>query len=117
MQRHERLTHELLASACDAPEVAAAVGEVAERGAPTISELDATLCRVHDVMHTAFQPSCALECRCKDVRGIQRSARPGQDERHAALVDQHAVGFVDDAELESREQRGRAACETIEPAT
>src|SRR6185503_11066735 len=115
-ERRERLAHELLASAPYAPEIAAAAREIAERGASRIRELDAPLCRCHEIVLAGIQVPRELECRSKDLRGIQRSTGTGQDERHAALVDQHAVGFVDDAELEAREQRTLAACETIDLA-
>src|SRR6185503_17792456 len=70
-ERRERLARELLAPAPDAPEIAATVREITERGASRIRELHATLCRHHAIVLAGIQAPRELECRSKDIGGIQ----------------------------------------------
>ena len=71
-------------------------------------ELDAPPSPVHAEIHSRVQGPRQAERRLDGGR-VGRGSTAREDERRAGIVDQHAVGLVDDGEAKAAEHRGLAA--------
>ena len=104
VQRGERLAHELLAPARPLPDPAQVLGDALQRLLAGVGDLDALLA---DAVVGLAQRAGDLERVAVHLlaRAALRAGR--QDERRARLVHQHAVGLVDDRELQPAQQQAR----------
>src|SRR5262245_27686459 len=114
MQSAQRLHDELVAITRIAPQTLALLGPGLETLLARRRQRDAALALVEQIVHTGLERAGGIERRDEHVLLEQRPAAPRDDERCHGFVDEHAIGFVDEGEEQTAQQKSAAIVEELQ---
>ncbi len=103
-ERRQRLDHQFLARAADLPQPVGP-GQFGDSRAAGLAQPDMAEVVAQLVIDARAKPGRRVEGQTVERLVLPGAALGRDDQRRARLVDQHAVGLIDDAELQAAEQR------------
>src|SRR5262249_28716841 len=101
MPRLQGLAHQVLAAQPTAPETAQWPGRGVKSAAPAFREIDAPLASIDREVLGPLEAGGERQRLLVHAALRARVDTPGDDQRRASLVDEHAVRLVDDGEVQA----------------
>ena len=108
VQRRQPLFDEFLARPGNAPQPRQPAPKIADSGAPGVGQFDAALPGPQQVVRLAREAGSERQRLLVEGAPVGVVDIAGNDQGRSRLVDQHAVGFVDDGEVQPAQQGRRA---------
>ena len=105
VQRHQRLRDQLLPATPAGPHPAQRPGNVVNPLDPALGQLDQVLASVDEEVQFAFELHRDRQRLGVNTGLVGGGTRARNDQRSTRLVDEHAVGFIDDREVQSAQQQ------------